>query len=121
MKRAEQQPVSTEIKLTDDLFIKTAVVADAGTIIPAHAHRYDHVTLLAYGSMRITADDEMLGDYTGPVGILIRRGVKHTMTTLTPGVVFACIHVLHGTDDVEIDELHEHDPSPMAHRAELEN
>jgi len=107
LKRAPNQPVSTEIKLTDDLFIKTAVVADAGTIIPTHAHHYDHVTLLACGSMRIEADGVLLGDYTGPVGILIRAGVKHTMTTLTPGVVFACIHALHGTDGVEIDEPHE--------------
>lgn len=107
MKRAPQQPITTEIKLTDDLFIKTAVVADAGTIIPQHSHRYDHVTLLAYGSMRVVAGDVMLGDYTGPAGILIRAGVKHTMTTLTPGVVFACIHALHGTDSVEVDEEHE--------------
>jgi quercetin dioxygenase-like cupin family protein len=104
---APNQPVSVEIKLTDDLFIKTATVADAGTIIPTHAHRYDHITLLAYGSMRVEAGGEMLGDYTGPVGILIRAGVKHTMTTLTEGVVFACIHALHGTEGVEIDEMHE--------------
>lgn len=107
MKRAPNQPVSVEIKLTDDLFVKTAMVADAGTIIPAHAHTYDHVTLLAYGSMRVEADGEMLGDFTGPVGILIRAHVKHTMTTLTPGVVFACIHALHGTEGVEIDGMHE--------------
>ena len=106
MKRAVNQPVSVEIKLTDDLFIKTATVADAWTIIPTHAHRYDHVTLLAYGSMRVEADGMALGDFTGPVGILIKAGVKHTMTTLTPGVVFACIHALHGTEAVEIDEMH---------------
>ena len=107
MKHAANQPVSIEIKLTDDLFVKTATVADAGTIIPTHAHRYDHITLLAYGSMRIVAGDEMLGDFTGPVGVLIKAGVKHTMTTLTDGVVFACIHALRGTDGVEIDETHE--------------
>lgn len=107
MKRAPNQPVSTEIKLTDDLFIKTAVVADVGTVIPTHAHSYDHITLLACGSMRVVADGVMLGDYTGPTGILIKAHVKHTMTTLTDGVVFACIHALHGTDAVEIDELHE--------------
>jgi len=106
MKRAPNQPVSTEIKLTDDLFIKTAVVADAGTIIPTHAHGYDHVTLLAYGSMRVVAGDTMLGDFTGPVGILIKAHVMHTMITLTDGVVFACIHALHGTDGVAVDELH---------------
>jgi len=107
MKRAVNQPVSVDIKLTDDLFIKTAVVADAGTVIPTHAHTYDHVTLLAYGSMRVVAGDAVLGEFIGPVGILIRAGIKHTMTTLTPGVVFACIHAVHGTDNVEIDEMHE--------------
>lgn len=107
MKRAPNQPISVEIKLTDDLFIKTATVADAGTIIPTHAHKYDHITLLAYGSMRVQSGDDNPADFVGPVGILIPAGVKHTFMTLTPGVVFACIHALHGTDGVEIDELHE--------------
>jgi hypothetical protein len=98
------EPVSTEIKLTADLFIKTAQLAKAGTPVLQHAHKYDHVTLLAYGSMRVWADDEMLGDYTGPVGILIRAHVRHRMVTLTDGVVFCCIHALHGTDAVEIEE-----------------
>jgi hypothetical protein len=29
------------------------------------------------------------------------------MTTLTPGVVFACIHALDNTEDIEIEERHE--------------
>lgn len=107
MKRAENQPVSVEIKLTDDLFVKTGTVADAGTIIPTHAHKYDHITLLAHGSMRVMADGDALGDFTGPAGILIKAGIKHMFLTLTPGVVFCCIHALHGTDGVEIDALHE--------------
>jgi hypothetical protein len=106
MRRADPQPVSVEIKLTDDLFIKTASVAKQGTLIPTHAHAYDHVTLLAVGSMAVYADDEWLGDYHGPVGILIRAHVKHALVTLTDGVVFACIHALHGTEGVEIEEEH---------------
>lgn len=107
MKRAPNQPVSVEIKLTDDLFVKTAMVADAGTIIPIHAHKYDHITLLAYGSMRVEAEGEAPADFTGPLGLLIKAGVKHAFLTLTPGVVYACIHALHGTENVEIDALHE--------------
>jgi hypothetical protein len=49
--RAVEQPSSVEIKLTDDLFIKTALVKDAGTVIPTHAHAWDHVTLLAVGQV----------------------------------------------------------------------
>ena len=74
---------------------ENAMVRDAGTLIAQHSHTYDHITLLACGSMRVQAGGEMLGDFTGPVGILIKAGVKHRMTTLTDGVVFCCIHALH--------------------------
>lgn len=104
--RLAEQPPSVEIKLTDDLFIKTATAARAGTMFPTHAHAWDHVTLLAVGQMRVWQADQWLGDYTGPVGILIKAGIKHRMETLTDGVVFACIHALHGTADVEIDDEH---------------
>jgi len=100
------QPITADIRLTDDLFVKTAIVQRAGTVIPQHAHSYDHVTLLAVGRMAVWADDAPLGEFTGPTGILIRAQVKHRMQTLTDGVVFACIHALHGTDDVEIHEEH---------------
>lgn len=112
----EEQPETVDLKLTPDLFIKTAVVKLAGTVIPTHAHSYDHVTLLAVGRLRIWADDELLGEFTGPTGILIRAKAKHRMLTLTDGVVFACIHALHGTADVEIDEEHHitFEDDPMA-------
>ena len=108
-RKLDEQPVTADLKLTDDLFIKTAVVQLAGTVIPTHAHAYDHVTLLAVGRMSVWADDVPLGEFTGPTGILIRARVKHRMLTLTDGVVFACVHVLHGTDDVEIHEEHQID------------
>ena len=102
-----KQPIATDIKMTDDLFVKTYAITEAGTIMPQHAHTYDHVSLLAFGSMRVVADGVMLGDYHAPKGILIKAGVKHTMMTLTDNVVFACIHALHGTDDILIAEEHQ--------------
>lgn len=107
--RLDEQPVTVDLKLTDDLFIKTVVVQHAGSIIPQHAHKFSHVTLLAVGSMRVWADGVPLGDFTGPTGILIRAEVKHRMETLTDGVVFACVHALHGSGDVEIHEEHQLD------------
>ena len=105
-RKLDEQPVTLDLKLTDDLFIKTAVVQHAGTVIPSHAHAYDHVTLLAVGRMSVWADDVLLGEFTGPTGILIRARVKHRMITLTDGVVFACVHALHGSGAPEIHEEH---------------
>lgn len=103
MKRAVEQPVTTDIKILPGLFIKTAIVPKAGTIIPQHSHNTDHVTLLAVGTMRVWADDVLLGDYTGPTGILIRARTKHRFCTMTDGLVFACIHA---SDDPETFEEH---------------
>lgn len=104
--RLEEQPVSVEIKLDDDWFIKTADVKHAGTVIPTHSHEVSHATVLASGSMRVWADDELLGDFVGPTAILIKAKVKHRMLTLTDNVVFACVHYLNGTGDLRVDEEH---------------
>ena len=106
MKRAEHQPVTADIKILDGVFIKTAVVPRAGTIIPQHSHCTDHVTLLACGTMRVWADDVLLGDYTGPVGILIRAQVKHSFCTMTDGLVFACIHAVDEAGEPEMFAEH---------------
>ena len=102
---APHQPEEVDIKLTDDLFIKTVVVPDAGTIIPTHSHEHAHVTLLSVGSMRVTVDGDEVGVFTAsprPVAILVKAHAMHNFTTLTPGVVYSCIHALHGTDEVAI-------------------
>ena len=104
--RHPEQPITTDIKLLDGLFIKTAIVPKAGTIIPQHSHRSDHVTLLAVGTMRVWADDVLLGDFTGPTGILIRAEAKHRFCTMTDGLVFACIHAVSDTGEPDVSEQH---------------
>jgi quercetin dioxygenase-like cupin family protein len=94
MKRAPEQPITADIKILSGLFIKTAIVPKAGTVIAQHSHLTDHVTLLAVGTMRVWADEVLLGDYTGPTGILIRAGTLHRFCTMTDGLVFACIHAV---------------------------
>ena len=110
--RLEQQPDQVDIKLTPDLFIKTVLVHKAGTLIPQHSHKFSHVSLLSVGRMRVWVDDVLKGEYAAdpmPKGILIHAGVKHRFETLTDGVVFSCIHALHGTEDIEILAEHQLD------------
>ena len=102
---AERQPVVHEFS-ADGVWAAHITVSDAGTILPQHAHTFDHLTILASGSVRVSRSDAESIEYTAPAGILIPAGVKHLFETLTPDVVLACIHNTARTGRVEISEEH---------------
>ncbi|HEV2674162.1 MAG TPA: hypothetical protein VGV37_06430 [Aliidongia sp.] len=110
---AEEQPVTIDTKMADGVFAKSILVREADTVIPQHAHAYDHSSFLASGAVRAWADDVLLGDFQAPEGILIRAGVKHRFQTLAPFTVIICIHNLHGEEAVKILEEHQLDAADL--------
>lgn len=94
------------MKLDDDWFAKVVKVKDALTLIPQHSHESSHATVLMTGTMRIWADEELLGDFHAPTVVLIKARSKHRMLTLTEDVTFACVHALNGAGEVRIFEDH---------------
>ena len=104
--RAVEQPISTEIKMLDGVFIKSMVVRDAGIIIPQHSHRFSHVSVLARGSVRVVAGGGCQ-DFTAPCGITIEAGIKHIFQTLTSDVIILCVHDIGAAEGVEILEEHQ--------------
>ena len=104
MKRAPNQPVSA-ITLYGGCFLKSCIVADAGTLVPQHAHRYDHTSFIFAGRFRIWQDDRLLGDFAAPSAVKIPAGAKHRFLSLCDGAAFLCIHA---TDAAEIEIVEEH-------------
>lgn len=105
MKRADPQPTS-EMCLFGGVFVKTWTVAQAGTMLPQHAHESDHISLIVSGSIRVWCDDRMLGQFIGPAMVKIAARQKHSFLTLTDNVMIACIHAL-DSEDVPIHEEHQ--------------
>lgn len=62
-----------------------------------HAHKYDHVTLLAHGSLVVEADGEKQ-TYQAPANIHIKAGVHHKLTALEDKTVAYCVHDTRGLD-----------------------
>lgn len=87
-----EQPPLWEHTSVDGVFIKQMFLKDAGTIVPQHAHVYDHTSMLAVGKIRAWADDELLGEFEAPMPIFIKAKVKHTFLSLVPGTLIYCIH-----------------------------
>lgn len=102
----EQPPDDVEFFTADGVFIKQMLIAKAGTIIPQHAHKHYHMSMLATGSVRAWADGNLLGDSVAPAGIPIKAGVKHIFMSLEDNTIIYCIHRLHDTPGVEIAEEH---------------
>ena len=103
---AERQPIVREFT-ADGIWTAHITVADAKTVLPQHSHAFDHLTLLATGSVRVSRADAEPMEYTAPAGIFIPAGVKHLFETLTPDVVLACIHNTMRAGHVEVVDEHQ--------------
>lgn len=101
---APEQPYGVEIKMADGIFIKQMAIPKAGTIIPQHSHRYDHVSMLARGSVHVLRDGNDAGLFYAPTGITIPAGCKHTFRSLEDNTVVYCIHRIDRANEIEILE-----------------
>lgn len=81
-----------DFSLADEVFVRHIAVAEAGSLVPQHAHRYDHTTFLARGRVRAWADGKLIGEFAAPCPLFIGKGVKHSFLTLEPDTVLLCIH-----------------------------
>lgn len=70
------------------------------TILTQHVHTFDHLSILASGTVELKVDD--IARYiTGPACLTIEAGKVHSVTALTDAVWF-CIH---RTDDNNPDTV----------------
>lgn len=99
MKRAERQPYG-ELTLYAGIYLKTWAVPDRGTLLPQHAHAWDHISYVVSGAVRVWRGGELIGDFVGPAAIKIPAREKHQFLTMSDRVLIACIHA---SDSAEIE------------------
>ena len=91
----------TDVKIVDGVFVKLHHFVRAGDTHQGHAHVFDHITLLAVGSVLMKHDN---GEqkFTAPYLIVTPKGITHQFTALEPHTVFCCVHALRDEDGVII-------------------
>lgn len=75
----------------------------AGFVLVSHEHDYDHLSILASGTIRLMIDGATWL-YHGPIALPIRKGQPHTLTAVTNTVWF-CIHPTDETDEAKVDDV----------------
>jgi len=107
MVRAADQPISTELRMADGVFIKTMVVAERGTYIPQHSHAYPHMSVIVKGAVRVWQGDFWHGDFKAPNAVLIEAGVLHLFMTLVEFTTVMCVHDIGEAESVMLLEEHQ--------------
>lgn len=90
----------TDLKIVDNVFVKLHHFMEAGDTHEGHAHAFDHITLLAAGSVNMVHDNGQ-AEYKAPHLIVTPKGIKHQFTALEPNTVFCCIHAIREKNDLD--------------------
>ena len=88
------------IGLVANLWSKMMHFKKAGDTEQGHAHVFDHLTLLAKGSMRVTVNG-VATDFKAPHMIYIKKEAVHELVALEDDTVAYCIHALRDGDGVD--------------------
>jgi len=102
-----EQPETEEFYLADDVFVKSGIFKNAGTVVPQHSHEYDHTTFIALGELHAWCDEEYLGHFKAPCAIFIKKHCQHTFMTTTANTTILCIHNISRSGIVDVHDLHD--------------
>ena len=83
----------TDVKIVDGVFVKMHHFVRSGDTHQGHAHVFDHITLLAVGSVLMRHDNGEQ-EFTAPHLIVTPKGITHQFIALEPHTVFCCVHAL---------------------------
>lgn len=98
-----------------NVWVRSHSYAKAGdTNGGGHKHNFDHVTLLAVGSVLVEVEGQEPKVFEAPTFIVIDKDHKHKFTALTDGVVYYCVFALRDVDG-NVLEMYDPSNSPMDH------
>jgi hypothetical protein len=102
-----EQPCEVEWHFADGIYVRQIAVPKADTLLPQHAHQFDHISFVARGAVYLWKDGVLDKQYRAPTGIFIKAGIKHSFMTTEDDTTLLCVHNLKGDDKVAV--LAEHD------------
>lgn len=97
-----------DIILVSNLWVKQMHFEDVGDSMQGHSHKFDHPTLVAHGSVKVTVEGQETV-FKAPHIIFISKDKLHEITALEPGTVAYCIHPIRGERE---EDIYGHDQIP---------
>ena len=101
-----------ELGYFGNVWIRQNLLEKKGDQGPNHKHAYDHVTLLAKGSVSVQVEGHEPKKFQAPTFIVIRKEHNHQVTALENDTIYYCVFALRDIDGEIVDPLfaNKHDP-----------
>lgn len=87
-----------------NLWVRQMHFVNKGDENEGHVHKFDHLTLLAKGSVEVNVDGK-LTTFVAPNVIYIQKGKKHFLKSLEDDCLAYCIHALRNADSEDFEIL----------------
>jgi hypothetical protein len=103
----------SELGYFGNIWVRQNLLKNAGDSTAGHKHRFDHVSLLAQGRVRVQVEGHEPKEFSAPTFIVIRKEHNHTFTALADGTIWYCVFALRDLDGEPISDLFDpshHDP-----------
>lgn len=91
----------TKITCATNLWLRQMYFVKAGDANEGHTHNYDHMTLLAAGSVAVHVDGKTT-NFVAPQMIFIKAGKSHYIEALEDNTIAYCVHALRDKNTEEI-------------------
>jgi hypothetical protein len=83
-----------------------------------HKHKFDHVSLLTQGKVKVEIEGYPAKEFTAPTFIIVRKEHNHKFIALENDTVWYCIFALRDLDGQPIEELFDPEKNdPLSYRA----
>lgn len=95
-------PTYPDVQLgcVSNMYVRMMEFKTTGCCEPGHGHPFDHLTLLAKGSVKVEVEGEV-ATFVAPKMIFIAKDKVHSITALEDNTLAFCIHPIRNGERVE--------------------
>jgi len=104
----------TEMGYFGNIWVRKNLLFNVGDFSAGHKHKFDHVSLLVKGRLRVEVEGNEPTYFDAPTFVVIRKNHIHKFIADEPNTVYYCVFAIRDLDGEPIDELYGsmHDPLP---------
>ena len=118
----------SDLMIVDNVFVKMMHFYYKGDVTESrgHSHTFDHITLLAQGSvlMQVLEENGSAVEHKAPKLIVTPKNIKHKFTALEADTVLCCIHAIRdgdGVDDIAPQNITEEEANILIQQFSMVN
>lgn len=100
-----------EIGYFGNIWVRQNLLENKGDATKGHYHKFDHISLLATGKVRVHIEGFEPKEFTAPTFIVIKKEYQHNFEALEDNTIWYCVFALRDQDG-GVTDIYSGDNSP---------